>query len=70
MSRDLLEKPITISNIIRNPYYEDQYFFENDQLTLKKQSYGLSGTEWLWKNNISSNAQRITHQSRSLFFCK
>lgn len=43
MSRDLLEKPITISNIIRNPYYEDQYLFEKDELTLTHKVTVLAG---------------------------
>lgn len=32
-----LKEPITISNITRDPYYEEEYLFEKDHLTLTDQ---------------------------------
>lgn len=37
MSINKLKKEITISNITRDPYYEEEYLFEKDQLTLTDQ---------------------------------
>ena len=37
MSIKKLKEPITISNITRDPYYEEEYLFKKDQLTLTDQ---------------------------------
>ena len=68
MLTDLLENPITISNIIRNPYYEDQYLFENDQLTLKHKVTVLAGPNGYGKTTLIKMLKEALIQAGAFSF--
>ena len=62
-----LKKEITISNITRNPYYEDEYLFEKDQLTLTDQVTVFIGPNGYGKTTLVTMLKEALQKKRSYF---
>lgn len=62
-----LKKEITISNITRDPYYEDEYLFEKDQLTLTDQVTVFIGPNGYGKTTLVTMLKEALQKKRSYF---
>ena len=63
-----LNKEITISNITRNPYYEDEYLFEKDQLTLTNQVTVFIGPNGYGKTTLVNMLKEALEKDGAISF--
>lgn len=63
MLTEQLKKPITISNITRDPYETDDFLFENDQLTLTHKITVFAGPNGYGKTSLITILKESLEQS-------
>lgn len=68
MSINKLKEPITISNITRDPYYEEEYLFENDHLTLTDQVTVFVGPNGYGKTTLVTMLKEVLKRDGAVSF--
>lgn len=68
MSINKLKEPITISNITRDPYYEEEYLFENDHLTLTDQVTVFVGPNGYCKTTLVNMLKEALERDGAVSF--
>lgn len=68
MSINKLKEPITISNITRDPYYEEEYLFEKDQLTLTDQVTVFVGPNGYGKTTLVAMLKEALERDGAVSF--
>ena len=68
MSINKLKEPITISNITRDPYYEEEYLFENDHLTLTDQVTVFVGPNGYGKTTLVNMLKEALERDGAVSF--
>lgn len=68
MSVNKLKKEITISNITRDPYYEGEYLFEKDQLTLTDQVTVFVGPNGYGKTTLVTMLKEALERDGAVSF--
>lgn len=68
MSVNKLKKEITISNITREPYYEDEYLFKKDQLTLTDQVTVFVGPNGYGKTTLVTMIKEALEKDGAISF--
>ena len=68
MSINKLKKEITISNITRDPYYEEEYLFEKDQLTLSDQVTVFVGPNGYGKTTLVTMIKEALERDGAISF--
>lgn len=68
MSVNKLKKEITISNITRDPYYEEEYLFEKDQLTLTDQVTVFVGPNGYGKTTLVTMIKEALERDGAISF--
>lgn len=68
MSINKLKEPITISNITRDPYYEEEYLFENDHLTLTDQVTVFVGPNGYGKTTLVTMLKEALERDGAVSF--
>lgn len=68
MSINKLKKEITILNITRDPYYEDEYLFEKDQLTLTDQVTVFVGPNGYGKTTLVNMLKEALERDGAISF--
>ena len=68
MSINKLKKEITISNITRDPYYEEEYLFEKDQLTLIDQVTVFVGPNGYGKTTLVTMIKEALERDGAISF--
>ena len=68
MSIKKLKEPITISNITRDPYYEEEYLFKKDQLTLTDQVTVFVGPNGYGKTTLVNMLKEALERDGAISF--
>lgn len=68
MSINKLKKEITISNITRDPYYEEEYLFKKDQLTLSDQITVIVGPNGYGKTTLVTMLKEALEKDGAMSF--
>lgn len=68
MSINKLKEPITISNITRDPYYKEEYLFENDHLTLTDQVTVFVGPNGYGKTTLVNMLKEALERDGAVSF--
>nr|DAV82102.1 MAG TPA: RNase L inhibitor binding cassette protein [Caudoviricetes sp.] len=68
MTPDLLNQPITIQNIIRDPYCKDDFLFEKDELTLIHKIIVLAGPNGYGKTSLITMLKESLEQAGAFSF--
>lgn len=68
MSINKLKKEITISNITRDPYYEEEYLFKKDQLTLSDQVTVIVGPNGYGKTTLVTMLKEALEKDGAMSF--
>lgn len=68
MSINKLKEPITISNITRDPYYEEEYLFEKDRLTLTDQVTVFVGPNGYGKTTLVNMLKEALERDGAVSF--